>query len=186
MAKRFFKLLYIIILIGIGLSFPLYILTSIEFDEIVISSYKAKCLSNNEYVVLEGDSQAYVFNEITLEDTIYSNTKEDLNFYCKYYDSVQPYVLSYIRAKNTAEQVDANKGFFNFKESVINNVYSYPALYKLEVVSEETNLYRIYGPLVEWFAVALFVFILLQILRMCYVYIVFGEVVWHPFKHIKK
>lgn len=186
MSKRFFKLIYVIALIGIGISFPIYILTSIEFDKIIISSYKAQCVSNNEYVVIEGDSQPYILNEIILNDTTYDDTKKDLNFYCKYYDKVKPYVLAYIRAKNTNEQVNVNKEFFNFKNSVINDVYSYPTLYKLELVSEETNWFRVYGPLIEWFFIALFLFIILQILRMCYVYIVFGEIVWHPFRYLKK
>jgi hypothetical protein len=73
MANRFFKLLYLFVLIAIGLSLPIVLLSSINFDEIVITTYKAKCLSNGKYVVLQGSPRndlAYEFNELAL-DSIY-------------------------------------------------------------------------------------------------------------------
>lgn len=135
MTKRFFKLLYALALICIALSLPITILTSVQFDKITITSYKAKCLSNNQYVVLEGSQQneAYVFDEITLEDTIFSDTKKTLNFYCRYYDEVQPYIVAYTEAKTNAEVIKVNQDFFRFQQSVISNVYAYPAQYQLEV-----------------------------------------------------
>lgn len=83
-----------------------------------------------------------------------------------------------------ADIVKANAGFFTFREGVISNVYAYPPLYKLEVVDETTQLSEIYLPLISWLIGAAFVFLLLQIARMCYVYVVFGKVVWHPFREI--
>src|SRR3989344_348598 len=73
MSNRFFKLLYVFGLITIVLSFPIYLLSVIHFDQIVVSSYKAKCLSNNKYVVLQGASSyddAFVFEETFLTDTV--------------------------------------------------------------------------------------------------------------------
>ena len=187
MSKRFFKLLYVLALIAIGLSLPIYLLTSIQFDAITRTTYKAKCLSNDQYVVLQGSQigEAYEFDEFTLNDTIYNDTKRSLNFYCKYYDAVQPYIVAYTESKTNADIVKSNTSFFNFREGAISNVYSYPALYNLEVVSEITQLNEIYNPIINWLIYALFFFVILQIVRMCYVYVVFGKVVWHPFKSIK-
>lgn len=188
MTKRFFKLLYVLALIVLALSFPIYLLTNIQFDAIVRTTYKAKCLSNEQYVVLEGSrvGEAYEFDEFTLNDTIYNDTKKTLNFYCKYYDTVQPYIVAYTESKTNSEIVKANQNFFNFRESVISGVYSYPALYKLEVVSEITQLNEVYNPIIAWLIYAAFAFIVLQIIRMCYVYVVFGKVVWHPFRKIER
>lgn len=184
MAKRFFKLLYILTLIGIAISMPIYLLSSIQFDKIVISSYKAKCISNGEYVVLQGAPRglAWVFDEISLNDSIYSETKKDLNFYCKYSASIEPYIAEYIESETREERTAANIHFFNFRDSVISNVYSYPPAYTLELIGEETHLYELYSPIVVWLLGATLAFVILQFLRMCYTYIVFGKVVWHPFK----
>lgn len=187
MTKRFFKLLYVLALIVLGLSFPIYLLTNIQFDAIVRTTYTARCLSNDQYVVLEGSriGEAYRFDEFTLNDTIYNDTKKTLNFYCKYYDAIQPYIVAYTESKTKADIAKANTNFFNYRETVFSNVYSYPPLYKLEVVSEITQLNEIYSPLIDWLIVAGFAFMVLQIARMCYVYVVFGKVVWHPFRKIE-
>jgi hypothetical protein len=188
MAKRFFKLLYVLALIGIAISLPVYVLSSIRFDQIVISSYKAKCLSNGEYIVMQGSKpgEPYIFDEISLNDSIYLNTKKDLNFYCKYFDSVQPHIMAYANSKTRFEQMAANVSYFNFKDSVISGVYSYPPAYKLELVSNETRWYELYSPFVDWFVGAAVAFLVLQVLKICYVYVVFGELVWHPFKSKKR
>lgn len=186
MIHRFFKLLYTFALIVLALSLPFYFLTNVHFDWITVTTYKAKCLSNDQYVVLEGSplNMAYEFNEVTLNDTIYSNTRQSLNFYCKYYDKAHSYVVAYNQASTNAERVQVNQDFFNFQQSVISNVFSYPESYKLEVVSEETNWNELYNPLVAWLIGAVAAFIALQIVRMSYVYIVFGKLVWHPFRKI--
>lgn len=185
MAKRFFKLLYTIALIGIALFLPIYILNSIEFDKIVLSSYKAKCISNNEYVILQGDDKPTIWNEIYLESDNKEAIEKRLNFYCKYHDEIQPHILSYVRARNTNEQIIANQEFIKFEQN-LPEVYSYPKLYTLDLESEERQLYKIYGPIIDGVSMALGLFILLQALRMAYVYIVFGKVVWHPFRKISE
>ncbi|MBP6879462.1 MAG: hypothetical protein KBF62_01850 [Candidatus Pacebacteria bacterium] len=187
MAKRFFKLLYVIALIGIVVSLPVVILTSVRFDWITVTSYKAKCNSNNEYVVLEGSSlnSPYVFDEVTLNDTTFSDTKKDLNFYCQYYDEIQPYIIGYAESDTRVEQVLTNQRFFKFEESVSSNVWSYPPQYTLEIVSNETNWYELWGPVLGWLIYATLSFLFLQIIRICYTYVVFGKLVWHPFKSIK-
>jgi hypothetical protein len=188
MAKRFFKLLYVIALIGIVVSLPIYVLSSAHFDRVVITSYKAKCNLSNNYVVLEGSqlNDPYIFDEIILNDSTYSDTKKTLNFYCQNYDAVQPYVIAYANSKTREEQVTANKNFFNFQEKVMPSVYTYPPSYQLEEVSHETHLYEIYSPIIDWALGAILAFIVLQIIKICYVYVTFGEIVLHPFKQHKK
>ncbi len=186
MTKRFFKLLYVLALIALALSLPITLLINIHPDEIVRTTYKAKCLSNNQYVVLEGSplNEAYEFDEFILNDTTFSDTKQTLNLYCRYYDQIQPYITEYVESKTPAETRKANADFFTFRNSVESSVYSYPALYSLEVVSNITQWNVIYNPIIGWFVCALLAFIVLQALRMCYVYVVFGKVVWHPFKRL--
>ena len=188
MTKRFFKLLYAFALIAIGLWLPIFILTSIDYESVVWTSYKAKCLSNNQYVVLQGSPEnfAYVLDRVSYNDTTYNDTKRDLNFYCKYYTDIQPHILAYNEAGTREAQVRANQEFFTFKESVLDTVFEYPMLYELEIVEKEFQSYQIYSPIGTGIFGALVAFILLQIVRMSYVYIVFGKVVWHPFKQQKK
>ncbi|KKR70931.1 MAG: hypothetical protein UU14_C0040G0001 [Candidatus Roizmanbacteria bacterium GW2011_GWB1_40_7] len=184
MSNRFFKLLYVFGLITIVLSFPIYLLSVIHFDQIVVSSYKAKCLSNNKYVVLQGASSyddAFVFEETFLTDTELDFQK-DLNFYCKYYNEIQPHIEIYVDSKTLSEQTQANINFSTFKDSVISAVPTYQRLYELEEVDKETQLYKVYGPIIDWLVWAALAFLLLQIIRMSYTYIVFGEIVWHPFR----
>ena len=166
---------------------PIFVLTSIQFDRIVLSTYKAKCLSNNQYVVLQGDP----VGDATTYDEVYLNSSENrvaimeqLNFYCKYYDEIQPHIIAYNEANTSAEYYNANIRFSQFKDTK-DKVYAYPELYKLEVVSNETHLEEIYYPLLGWLMGAVAAFVLLQIVRMCYVYVVFGKLVWHPFKKIE-
>jgi hypothetical protein len=170
---------------GIVLSMPIYLLTNIQADEIVRTTYQAKCHSSGEYVVLQGSQigEIYQFDEFVLNDTIYNDTKSTLNFYCRYYEEIQPHVIAYTQAKTPAETLKVNSDFFAFKESKP-EVYSYPPLYTLETVSEVTQYNQIYNPIIEWLLTALSLFIVLQFIRMCYVYVTFGKVVWHPFKRI--
>lgn len=185
MTQRFFKLLYVLALAGIVLSLPIYLLATIQTDAIVRTTYQAKCNSNGEYVVLQGSKlgEAYQFDEFVLNDTIFSDTKDTLNFYCKYFDEIQPHVVVYTQTKTPAETLEANSDFFAFRESKP-EVYAYPQLYTLETVSEITQWNQVYNPIIEWLLTAIALFILLQFVRMCYVYVTFGKVVWHPFKSV--
>lgn len=187
MTKRFFKLLYVFALIAIALWLPIFILTSIDYESIVWTSYKAKCLSNDEYVVLQGSAEndAWVFDEFSYDDTIYNDIKRDLNFYCNYYTQIQPHIVAYNQAQTREAEVRANQEFFTFKQNVIDSVYAYPASYKLEVVENEFQPYKILDPIIVGVVGALIAFVLLQIVRMSYVYVVFGKMVWHPFKKIE-
>lgn len=187
MTKRFFKLLYTLILIAIVIWLPIHVLSSIRWDTVVLSSYKAKCLSNNQYVVLQGSS----VGDITIWDEDYLNSseshttiKEQLNFYCKYYDQIQMHIATYNEAKTPSERVSANQRFVAFENSK-DKVYAYPELYKLETVNEEFRPQEIYNPILDGVVFAAIAFTLLQIIRVCYVYVVYGKLVWHPFKNIQ-
>lgn len=188
MTKRFFKLLYALALIAIALWFVIYVLTSIRWDMVVNTSYKAKCNSNNQYVVLQGApvGVADVMDEGYLNsEENRTAIKEQLNFYCKYYDEIQPHIVAYNEAKTRSEQVAANLNFTQF-ENGKDKVYAYPELYTLEPVSEETRPQEIYNPLLTGLVGAFIAFLLLQIVRICYVYVVFGKLVWHPFRKIER
>ena len=119
-------------------------------------------------------------------DPTYGNLKKDLNFDCKYYDEIQPHIIAYNRAGTIEEEVKANQDYFTFKQSVFDTVWEYPKLYTLEVVNKNILFYKIYGPIVDGISGAVVLFVLLQIIRMSYVYVVFGEVVWHPFRQRRK
>jgi hypothetical protein len=190
MAQRFFKLLYVLSLIGIGFG-SIYVFLS-EFDPsaIIRTSYRAKCLSNNEYVVLQGSepNDAYVFDEFSLNRPFSSEweTRKDLNFYCKYYDQIRPHIIAYSESQTSGEQVTANQNFFESFKTIRPTVTAYPELYKLEVVSEVFQPYEIYSPILSGLFVAILWFLILQLIRMGYTYIVFNEIVWHPFRQRKK
>lgn len=189
MPKRFFKLLYVLSLIVIALSLPFYLLTTIQFDAIVTHTYKARCLFNNQYVVLQGMqyNQPYILDEYVLKHPL--NPEYDdkllLNFYCKYYDEVQSHITAYVESKTRGEQVQSNINFFKFKNSVISNVSAYPPLYRLEEVDKDVNMYHIYGPMISWLVSAGLAFLLLQLLKLGYVYVAFNKIVWYPFRQSK-
>jgi len=184
MSQRFFKLLYVFALIGLVLSAPIYLLQEIRLDAIVSDTYKAKCLSNNQYVVLQGAAidEVYEVNEHTLNDPL-SDTKRTLNFYCKYYDEIQPYIIA--SNENPSQAGRLNLDYSEFRNPRYDNVSIYPALYELEVVKRTIRYDEFLNPIVVWLVGAAMAFVLLQIIRMSYVYVVFGEVVWHPFRQRK-
>lgn len=187
MLNRFFKLLYIFSFVGICLSLLVVVILEISHETSIRITYKAKCLSNNEYVVLQGAqyNEAYTFDNFVLNDTIYGDTKRTLNFYCKHYDEIQKHITAYVESKTPAEIRDANADFFQFRERVISGSSSYPPLYTLEEVDKVFLPYMVLNPILDWVLVALCAFVLLQVARMSYVYVVFGQVVWHPFRQQK-
>lgn len=187
MTNRFFKLIYVFALIAIGLSFPIFILSEMRFDSIVLTDYKAKCLSNNQYVVLQGGKvgEPDIWNEVFLNSNENRTAiKEQLNFYCKYHDEIQPHIVAYNETKTPTEQYDANIRFNEFRSSK-DEVYAYPELYTLEVVDEQFQPYELFSPIIDWLIYAVLTFLILQIARMSYVYVVFSEIVWHPFRQHK-
>jgi hypothetical protein len=126
-------------------------------------------------------------------DEFYYNSPEnsieiqkELNFYCQYYDQIQPHIIAYIESKNINEQRDANKKFWSYRSSVEDSVKSQPHLYQLEVAKEEKQWSEIYNPIIAWLIMGGFSFLLLQVIRICYVYVVYGKLVWHPFRKIEE
>jgi len=192
MIKRLFRVLYVITISSLCLFFIIYPIVTIKFNKITTKSYRAKCLFNNQYVVLEGAkyNEAYTFNEDELKElSLYGpTTKKNLNFYCKYYEDIQPYIIGYLNSNSYSEQVTINEKFFKFKDSVSSKISGHPPLYELEDAGETKNWNELFNPIIESIIITLIIFVLLQILRISYIYIVFGEIVWHPFKerHLKK
>jgi len=185
MTNRFFKLLYVLGLLAIVVALPIIVL-NIPFDKVMITSYKAKCISNGQYVVLQGApiGEVEIWNEIHLDSSsnrMKEAIKKQLNFYCEYYDEIQPHIAAYNQTNTFAEQASANKRFAEFKNSK-EDVDTYPELYKLEPVEEEIRWNELYYPFLAWVLGSFIFFLFLQFLRICYTYVTFGELVWHPFK----
>lgn len=132
-----------------------------------------------------GYKEYYTFSEIILDsEALYDlDTKQTLNLYCKYYDEIQPHIAAYINSNTSFEKRLANIKFFEFRDSVASNVSSYPATFQIEEVSRETQWFQLYGPIVDSLTIIFLGFIILQILKISYVYIVFGKIVWHPFRN---
>ena len=182
MINRFFKLLYIFSLIAIALSLPVYLVSRIRLDQLTTTSYRAICLENNKYVVLQGSlsDEAFIFKDPAPEDQ--KDFNFSLNLYCKYYNGIKLHIIAFRESKTRSEQVAANLAFVNFENSVKSNISSYPKLYRIETVDKKIYYDEIYIPLIIWFEGALLAFIILQTLRISYIYVVFGKIVWHPFK----
>jgi len=164
MFSRFLKLLYFLAIISIVLYFPIFLILEIDVDRISTSYYYAKCKSNGQYVVLQGSPSKqnyHIYDEVTLENNLFGDTKKEINFYCKHYDEIQPHVTAYIDSETVTEEKSANNAFFEFRESVFSGVSSYPLLYDLELVREEFHPYRIYEPIIAGLVgvVALFLFL---------------------------
>lgn len=186
MVQRFFKLIYTLSLVTLILSFPLYYISSFRSDLLYATTYKAKCISNGKFVVLEGsrENEIYEINKFTLDYPIAPeyDDKRLLNFYCKYFDEVQPHIVAYNKSTSREEQINVNQNFYTFQNSVITQVPSYPPLYELVIVKKELQKYRIYDPIIDWLLYAVSTFLLLQVMKICYGYVVFGRIVFHPFK----
>jgi len=178
MANRFFKLLYTLGLIAIIFSLPVYFINEVDSERIVEYTYKAKCKENNQYVILQGSHEAYIFNNWELNNLV--DSRKDLNFYCKYYREIKPYI------DNFDGGIEDNLRFSNFKGSVISSIYNNPELYNLEEINKRIDYYYIYAKLIGWAIGALIAFLMIQFLKICYVYVVFGKLVWHPFRASKK
>lgn len=182
MFKRFVKLIYVLALTGIGVSLPVYYFSNVKFDLVYFDTYQAKCLNNNKYVVLQGSSQPYQFDDWDLRVDNDLSLKRDLNFYCQYYEQIQPHISRYLKAQNPSETRLANMDFFQFKDGVISNVFAFPEVYELVSVKRAFMADYLFGPIINWAVYALSIFAVIQFLRVCYIYIVFGKIIWHPFK----
>jgi len=188
------KLVYVMS-IGVGiLSLPFYLMASVFLYHASDASritYRARCISNGEYVVLQGSqyNEYFEFNDYELEDTTYLDTKRTLNFYCAYYDEVQPHIAAYIEnskiinfSERAREQKRVTNNFFSFRENVYSSVSAEPALYELESVKDKKPLSKaIAESLYAWVFGALIYFLALQVVRMSYVYVTTGKVAWNPF-----
>lgn len=121
------------------------------------------------------------YQEFELVGGFLNQYKEDWRFYCKYYDQAMEHVRSYHGASNQKELEAANKAFWQFRETVKNSV-PYVDNYSLEEVAVERRNYVITNALMEYALMFIAGFLLLQILRMSYVYVRVGKLVWHPFR----
>lgn len=152
--------------------------TSEFWESIGINTYKARCLSNNQYVALQGsmDDSPYTFDDRILSEESNLGTLKTVSFYCSNYNQIRPHILAYRQAKTDQEQVQANSAFFaefgETRQSALKN-------YQLEIMST----YSDYQPLWDTIAIILGYYLLLQLVRVVYIYIVFGKLVLYPYKN---
>lgn len=186
MLHRFFQLLYAISNIVLLIALPIYIVSNIESDSDEKTSFAPTCLLNNKNIVLQGSE----YDEILILDNFFLHgensiaLKKQFNFYCKYYNEIQPHITTYIESLTEAEKTEANVTFNKFKDSVYSDVLEYPPLYELEIVSQVTQWNKIYYIIIESFIIFIFWFLSIQTIRIGYIYVVFGKIIWHPFKKI--
>ena len=186
MTLRSFIVLYFLAIIALAGALVYFTFTEIKFSGMNVNHYQAKCLSNDKYVILQGDTRPYEFPETNLTTTEFMDVKQDLNFYCKYYDQIQPYIQAHINSKNIQEEYQANIAFHKFEESVARSSISRtPALYSLETIRVENIPSTAFSELLAVLTFGLIGFVILQILRMVYLYIAFGQIIWHPFRKPK-
>ena len=63
-----------------------------------------------------------------------------------------------------------------------NDIGVYPKRFELDVVASEKKMFVLCGALLVGVVIPTLLFVVLQLLRMVYIYIVHGEIVWHPFR----
>ena len=188
MLHRFFKLLYVLALIAIAVSIPVFLVAEIEYSKIVVTTYKVRCLNSDEHLVLYGSQ---IFSEFVIGGKNSDSWNKKFNFHCQYYDSLLNSnsllkVANYFEEEDLIERLRDYKEFSAFEKKIVLNTASYPEHFTLEPISDEIQWHQIFMPLIELFSGLLIAFLFLQFLRMSYVYIVFGRVVWHPFKDKQK
>jgi hypothetical protein len=185
MKKRLLKLIYVLSLTAIVLSFPIHVLTSIDYGRVYSKSYKAKCLSNDKYVVLQGSpsDEGDDFLDLSLTGENGHAYNRQLNFYCKYYDEIRPFIVSYRTSNSNTEQYQNNLAFTAFEKSKnYDQMFTNPKLYELELVKKDFQPWVVFGPIIDWLTVVGGLFIIIQIIKICYIYVVYGKIVYHPFK----
>ncbi len=181
MWQRFFITVYFLLHIPL-LVIPIYAVTENRFwEDLGMHDYKVKCLNNNQYVVLQGslvDTPDIVSDQL-LQGEFGIETKQNLRFYCAYYNEIQPHIQAYREAKTRDDQVRANKVFFQFQESKQPVFFEN---YQLEVVETKNNWAPFWNMLFEGVFGTLLYYALLQVARIIYTYIVLGKIVWHPYR----
>jgi len=158
---------------------PIYLIDQSDFNLKDINTYRARCTSNNQLVVLQGttNGSAYTFSQGIYDDPR-SETDNDLRFYCSNYDQVQKHIEEYKLANTREEQIEANKAFFKFQQTVpttLNNNYN------LEIVSTDNYSTPISTFLLQIVLSISGYYVFLQLVRIMYQFIGFGYFSWKPY-----
>lgn len=192
MFERFSKVINTLALLGILGSIPLFFITSFDAEEFIIDTYQVRCIDNGSFITLQGgvvgepdtwtERQLDMFRD-GMRNPGFDYTTQNLNFYCLYYDDIQPYIYSYTLSE---DKVAANMRYAEFKKSVIDSVDRYPELYDKVLVDSERQMYVLTNALAIASVFPLILFLLLQMVRIIIVYVVYGEMVWNPLRVRKK
>lgn len=178
--QRFFVLVYMFLHIPIlMIAWSMYDQFNYK-DHIGVNTYKATCTENKRDVVLQGetDGSPYTFDDVYFR-TNKSEIETRMSFYCEYYDELQKHIQAYMQADTNLKETLANRAFWQFEESK-------PKITKDNFTLEIVDTKNDYGQ-IFWLAAAILVFVTgyyigLQTIRISYVYVVFGRLVWHPYK----
>lgn len=181
MLHRFANVLYIF------LHLPLLYLPFVGLQEsryweyLNVNTYEGICVSNNEPVVLQGttDGTTYQFTDTDI-DYGEGRVEETLRFYCSNYDEAQRFIDLY---RDSADKLSANQAFWDFRESAVVSPYQN---YRLQVVNEESDYFMFWNGIFSGVTYMVIYYVVIQVIRIIYQYIVFGVFVWHPYRKAKK
>lgn len=178
MLKRFAVVLYIFLnILILFIPISLFLNPSVSLIE---HTYQARCIKNGKLVVLQGtiDNSPATYTKSYLNDYRFDPEK-DLRFYCNNYDEIQKHIENYKNAKNVNEEIKATLIYREFEKNAPTTNYKN---YSLELIN--TSYSFLWFTLFTSMIYTLGAFLLLQIIRIIYQYIVFGSFTWHPYKQI--
>ncbi len=191
MLQRFAVVIYIFLHLAILVAVTYEVGDSYAWNTIGVEYFNVRCNENGKLVVLQGASEPHEFGG-HLYKTRYSNAvsrnwfdqeEETMRFYCKHYDEIEKHIVAYQQASNGSERYEANLAYRSFSDANIAPIYTN---YKLELIRVENDWLNLFYSFLGWVGYALFLFGLLQLVRIIYQYIVHGAFRWHPYRQLKK
>ncbi len=118
-----------------------------------------------------------------LDETAVYNKKR-IRFYCQYYDEIQTHIEVYKRAEgDVSSEVEANKEFFRFSNEIEDrNLVTETKNYNLVLVNEKYDYTRVHGAVIDQVTFLILYYLVIQIIKVAYQYVVFGNINFHPYR----
>jgi len=176
-------LIYIFLHIPLFMIFVLFIVKSQFWNDFNVHTYQVRCSKNGELVVLYGttDNSPYTFNGKLITNSFLEERK-DLNFYCNNYDEINKYIEQYKNAKSVDKKTEIDLNYLAFKK---NASTTNEQNYTLRVVDTKTDLTSLYVGIKNALIYMFMYFLVLQVTRIIFHYILSGKIIWHPYKGFK-
>ena len=183
MLHRFFVLLYVLA--------NVYVVTfsiGIAYDEtnfladLSNTVYQVRC-DNGELVVLQGtlDGSPVTYDDRYLERNDGNTFRSKLRFYCANYEEIQYHINAYAAAVTPAERQRALTEYRSFEDSQVDTVVQN---YTLEEIESDSSARSFFTFLLLAVSLLIGQWLILQVLRIAYLYVVFGKLVWHPYRKL--